>query len=761
MKNNYDIDQLTEMSDYIDNHIDNIIADEKFNRSFKKIFKRYFLSKINLFKSNTFIFSKSYRYRKFKKYEKQSAFIVGDRLLEFKKNIRLYLHRKFNISNGHINKYKVSAIIPSYNHKSYLSQRIESIINQTYPYIEIIIVDDNSTDGSQDLIKNYCDKYPDKIRYIFNDKNSGRIFSQWKKGIEIANGGLIWVCESDDYCENDFLDKIVQHFYDDSVTLAFGGIQYCDSNGVPQTGLDAYRESAERKIWKSTFKRPAKEWFNNGFAVKNVIPNVGGCVWRRHDLPEKAWGEAEKYAIMGDWYLYLQISGPGKIVYEPEAVSYFRIHGRNTSVKAQSQLDYYYEYKNLIKAIYSKWGYSRKTAMRFIASCKSIYKTSFSDFEKFDRILNYKDIIETKRDEIHVMIGILGFSYGGGEIFPIHLANSLKKKGVVVSVLRFSDGHDDNKVRNILDPSIPVYSLNDIDRVGIDKFFKETGVSVFHSHVVHFERKLLSKRKIPVPYFVTLHGSYESIEIHKKVIKNAKERVDRFFYLTERNISPFKNIKHYFADGKFVKFRNAVKFEKSQSKFTRDKLGISDISIVFCLVSRAIEGKGWVEAVESFLQLQSRLPNIETDLILVGDGPEAERARSISRGEKHIHFLGFQSAIHNIYELSDVAIYPSRFKGESFPLSLIEAMQVSKPIISTDVGEISNMISIDGSMCGVVIDSNLDNAAFVAKLSIAMETLLDENLRKSWTSLSGQIGKKFDIDDVAEEYLIEYKNACV
>ncbi|WP_417289541.1 glycosyltransferase family 2 protein [Corallibacter sp.] len=67
---------------------------------------------------------------------------------------------------------KISVYITSYNQKDFLREAIDSVLNQTLQPFEIIIVDDASTDGSQDLIKSYASKYVN-IRYVFHDKNKG------------------------------------------------------------------------------------------------------------------------------------------------------------------------------------------------------------------------------------------------------------------------------------------------------------------------------------------------------------------------------------------------------------------------------------------------------------------------------------------------------------------------------------------------------------------------------------------------------------
>jgi glycosyltransferase involved in cell wall biosynthesis len=229
---------------------------------------------------------------------------------------------------------RVTAIVPNYNHARFLRQRIDSILGQSYQNVEILLLDDCSSDDSRSVIAEYCVRFPGKVRAILNEENSGNVFRQWRKGVEAADGDLVWICESDDFCEPDFLAAIIPHFRDRSVNIAFGRIQFANQEGDLQPGLDNYRDGAEPGIWHEPIARPAKQWFCNGFGVNNVIANVGGCVWRRQDLHASVWQEAQTYSILGDWFLYCQVAGGGQIAYEPSAVAYFRQHGVNTSVSS-------------------------------------------------------------------------------------------------------------------------------------------------------------------------------------------------------------------------------------------------------------------------------------------------------------------------------------------------------------------------------------------------------------------------------------------
>ena len=101
---------------------------------------------------------------------------------------------------------KVSVIIPVYNSSKYLNECLDSVIKQTYKNIEIILVDDNSTDNSVDIIKSYDDK---RIKLIRSHSNLGAAESR-NKGIKAATGDYICFIDSDDFWKLNKLEKQVR-----------------------------------------------------------------------------------------------------------------------------------------------------------------------------------------------------------------------------------------------------------------------------------------------------------------------------------------------------------------------------------------------------------------------------------------------------------------------------------------------------------------------------------------------------------------------
>lgn len=102
---------------------------------------------------------------------------------------------------------KLSVIVPVYNKEKFLSKCIESILNQTYKNIELILVNDGSADSSLSICNDYAKK---DGRIIVVDKPNGGAASARNKGIEIATGDYIGFCDADDYLDFDMYKTLIE-----------------------------------------------------------------------------------------------------------------------------------------------------------------------------------------------------------------------------------------------------------------------------------------------------------------------------------------------------------------------------------------------------------------------------------------------------------------------------------------------------------------------------------------------------------------------
>ena len=118
---------------------------------------------------------------------------------------------------------KVSIIIPCYNNEKYVAEAIESAINQTYKNIEVVCINDGSTDNSANIIQNYADKYSN-IVFINEENNKGVIYCR-NKAIDMASGEYILPLDADDKIDSTYIEKAVPILTNNPNI----GIVYCDT----------------------------------------------------------------------------------------------------------------------------------------------------------------------------------------------------------------------------------------------------------------------------------------------------------------------------------------------------------------------------------------------------------------------------------------------------------------------------------------------------------------------------------------------------
>jgi glycosyltransferase involved in cell wall biosynthesis len=229
--------------------------------------------------------------------------------------------------------------------------------------------------------------------------------------------------------------------------------------------------------------------------------------------------------------------------------------------------------------------------------------------------------------------------------------------------------------------------------------------------------------------------------------------VSHWIYLTPKNLGHLKEIP--LSCDRMTFIANGMPVDEREFSQSRAEMGIGEEDIVFALVSRAMKEKGWRPAVEALHTAQKKTSR-KLFLLLCGSGPEADALREEYGDDDAVKILGFQERIHGVYRLSDCAILPTRFLGESFPLTLIQGMQVGTPIIATDVGEIKKMLKADGLEAGITIEWSEDDPTFTASLAEAMLAMTNNCFRKQRAADAKQLGLHYTIESVAEKYIEVY-----
>ena len=233
----------------------------------------------------------------------------------------------------------VSAVLISYQHAPFLPERLRSIVEQTHRPAEIVVMDDASTDGSAELLREFAAISPVPVRLHVSERNAGSVYRQWRRGVEVAAHDLVWICESDDSCEDDLLARLVRMIALPVVGLAFGRTEFVRASGRPFGGASGFVEGAEPGLRWTPTVRSTDEWFAHALGARNVIGNVGACLMRRPMLPDEVWKAAESFRLHGDWFLYAHMAGEA-IAYHPDALAWFRRHGANFTDRFQHTADF-------------------------------------------------------------------------------------------------------------------------------------------------------------------------------------------------------------------------------------------------------------------------------------------------------------------------------------------------------------------------------------------------------------------------------------
>lgn len=237
----------------------------------------------------------------------------------------------------------VSVIIPNYNHAEYLRQRIDSILNQSYQNIEIIILDDCSTDESRDVIDDYR-SHPLITHVKLGTVNTGSPFKQWANGISQATGNFIWIAESDDYADSDFLEIMVDTLSRDPRL----GLVYCDSHIVVHNQVQA-KTFADLKNEKLSTDRWSIDHSNNGISEiedfvmgHGTINNTSAVLFRRQVI-DQTWPFDIDFRFIGDKYAFIKILSVSNVGYVAKPLNYYRASESSKPKHTNSYMDYVYE----------------------------------------------------------------------------------------------------------------------------------------------------------------------------------------------------------------------------------------------------------------------------------------------------------------------------------------------------------------------------------------------------------------------------------
>ncbi|HII3709403.1 TPA: glycosyltransferase family 2 protein [Pasteurella multocida] len=227
----------------------------------------------------------------------------------------------------------VSVLICAYNVEKYIEECINAVINQTYKNLEIIVVNDGSSDSTLSKLHSLSEK-DSRIKIINNSKNLGFI-SSLNIGIEYVSGDYVARTDTDDITKPDWIEKILGCLEKEKHIIAMGSYIQVLSEQGNGSNLSNYYEDGQ--IWKNPtehkdifeqmlFRNPIH---NNSMVVRSSVFNQYGL---RFD---------SSYKHTEDYKFWLDVSRLGYLANYPEPLVYYRFHSNQTS-------SLHNEYQNLM-----------------------------------------------------------------------------------------------------------------------------------------------------------------------------------------------------------------------------------------------------------------------------------------------------------------------------------------------------------------------------------------------------------------------------
>jgi glycosyltransferase involved in cell wall biosynthesis len=310
-------------------------------------------------------------------------------------------------------------------------------------------------------------------------------------------------------------------------------------------------------------------------------------------------------------------------------------------------------------------------------------------------------------------------------------------------------------VRRMVRNDVPVVETSEVE--ALRSIIREFGIEVLHTHQWHIQKYPLRCADVfddLKAHVASLHGMIEygeAFSVTHDQLVGADRSVSTWVYTAEKNLAPFKELGLYdSASGRFVKIPNGME-PPSVVPVPRADMHIPDDAFVLCCVSRAIPDKGWSEMIE-VVRLARQLSGRDIRLILVGNGPvHDEYCRTGVPG--FVYLAGFSEDSVGHYAASDMGIMLTKFKSESFPLTVVDCLFAGRPYIASDVGDIRNMLTTADGVAGEVIE--LENWEVpIARAAAVVAAFATDPVR--YAVAEGRVAevvRRYRIDSVASEYI--------
>lgn len=653
------------------------------------------------------------------------------------------------IKNKYINDKEplISIITGYYNCKKYIRQTANSIINQTFPYWEWIIINDGSTEeGTEEVLKE-IEQLDCRIK-IYNEKNQGRIATR-DKAISRAKCDLLFILDADDVIDKTMLECSYWTLY--------------TNPKASWVYADLVNFDGQEFLWKKKFDCNVEK-------KENIIP-VCSLIKRKALESVGCYGVVDN-DVHEDWHLWLRMLEKG---YFPIRMNYYGFWYRKKkeggildSINKDKKRDEHAR-KEIEKQAEKIKG--EVFAIQFPTTTRTNYNSYPYTF-KWDR-----RPINTKKEKIRLLFIFPWFKVGGADKFNLDLIERLDKNKFDITIVTTETS---NYIwRQKFEKHAEVFDLTSfLNRQDWPAFIhyliKSRNIDIVMQSNSYFGFYVIPWLKSEFPevvftdYLHSVNWSWRNGEYPRDSIaidgfldktytctKTLKEIMKNDMGRTVDNVKTvYIGVDEEVFDSKKVEITNNKDLAKQLDKLKGKK------SILF--LCRISEEKRPILMEKVFKKIVEKNKNII--LMVVGDGPELNEMKKNAEKDgitDNIIFFGMQSDVKSFYKIADVSVICSLVEG--LTITTYESLAMGTPVVTADVGGQKELVD---ETCGRVVQNiqtakdgmynrNYSDEEINRYVNAIEEVLIDNSINKNCRN---KIINGFTVNNMVKTFEKEFQD---
>jgi predicted O-linked N-acetylglucosamine transferase (SPINDLY family)/glycosyltransferase involved in cell wall biosynthesis len=650
----------------------------------------------------------------------------------------------------------VSICIPLFNKVKYIERTIKMALSQTYTNIEVIISDNGSTDGSEEIAKNY-QSIDSRIKY-YHLEHTIPAHANWEYAIRLAKGEFVHLLCADEWIEPNFVEEMIQPLLSNSdIDLTVCKISPLYEFDAPLEFVeytDGFFHSINSYVQKIIS-------LNNSPAKKSVIAALGtrynffgpmvSVIFRRSCCLTKYWkspfGKIDCKSLHPDWDMLIRLHLNHQGYYLDSPLAKFSYNSTGFAVEVDSVPGY--SLIDLIGRFLSPFVFLSDPSLsdlRVSLPTKDLAELKKITHIALDNIINEVSTIDNQSvnivgnslalsDEVQKRVHILVYTDDAGT-YGVAQHSHAMMKGLIENGYRVScvQGHDRHHlISERIDLGIQHFWLttSDFAQTLTNDTEAKTLLQQIEPDMVVFSNccpmsNFAAKRvtiELEIPYVVVEGSAGEYLaDRFASYIPELTQHYQQARQTISVSVQNLETLRKRFGlslnRGQVIYLGKPSEYfqpiDRSNRDRLRQELGIPDRAIVCFTAARFDEAKGYQYQIAVIEQLMHTPIWENIYFVWAGDGsfvPNVQQAIIDLGVRDRVKLLGLRSDIKVCLDMADIFILPSIIEG--MPHSIMEAMAKGLPVIATKVGGIPEELGDTGKL---LADPNINSQRMISEL---------------------------------------------